>query len=328
MAAPPSSIAAELPPASALKRAEPFAYNPATEIPSLASKVILITGANSGIGKQTALDLSKHDPAQIWVAARSALSGQAAVDEIKTGAPEVDVRLVQLDLTSFESIKSAAREILEGTKRLDILILNAGIMGGEPGVTQDGYEKQFGTNHVGHALLLKLLTPLLLKTAEDTKTKPRVVALTSSGHKNVLPDGGIAFDTLKTSQLDISGISKYTQSKLANVVYARQFAAHYPEIISVAIHPGEILTGLFSKGGSGGGAEVEYLAKQIAPKVGVPVTEGAKNSLWAATAEGPESGRYYEPVGVPGKGSELSNDGEFGKKLWEWTEKELETQHL
>jgi retinol dehydrogenase-12 len=148
--------------------------------------------------------------------------------------------------------------------------------------------------------------------------------MSSRGHKAVLPPGGIAFATLKSPQHDISGISKYTQSKLANVVYARQIARHYPHLVAVAIHPADVATQLFNKGAEGGGKEVEYLAKEVAPKVGVSVQEGVKNGLWAATADGVESGRYYEPVGVKGMGSELSRDEGFGKKLWEWTQAELE----
>jgi retinol dehydrogenase-12 len=162
--------------------------------------------------------------------------------------------------------------------------------------------------------------PLLLSTTPA----PRVIFTSSRGHKAVLPTGGIVFETLKSPQNDISGILKYTQSKLANVVYARQVAKHFPGIVVVAIHPADVATELFNKGAVGGGKEVEYLAKEIAPKVGVSVREGVKNGLWAATAEGVETGRYYEPVGVLGGGSELSRDREFGKRLWEWTEKELE----
>jgi retinol dehydrogenase-12 len=177
----------------------------------------------------------------------------------------------------------------------------------------------FGTNHVGHALLFKLLFPLLLSTPS-----PRVIFTSSRGHKHVLPAGGIAFDSLKTAQKDIKAISKYTSSKLANVVYARQVAKRYPQIVCVAIHPEDVATQLFSKGAVGGGPEIEYLAREVAPKVGVSVEEGAKNGLWAATAEGVESGRYYEPVGVLGMGSELSRDEGLGIRLWEWTERELE----
>jgi retinol dehydrogenase-12 len=198
-------------------------------------------------------------------------------------------------------------------------------MGGTPGVTVEGYEKQFGTNHVGHALFLQLLVPLLLKTSDTTGTPPRIVFSSSRGHKFHLPDGGIAFDTLGSAQLHISGVKKYTQSKLANVVYARQFAKHYPSLVSVAIHPEDVATQLFTKGAVGGGPEIEYLAREIAPKIGVSVEEGAKNGLWAATADGVESGRYYEPVGVLGNGSELSRDEKFGTTLWEWTQTEVES---
>jgi retinol dehydrogenase-12 len=192
-------------------------------------------------------------------------------------------------------------------------------MAGPPRLTASGYESNFGTNHMGHALLLRLLLPLLDKTPG-----PRVIFVSSRGHGAALPPGGIVFDRLKTAQEDISGVSRYTSSKLANVVYARQVAAKYPHIVSVAIHPEDVATELFAKGVEGGGPEIEYLAREIAPKVGVSVFEGAKNGLWAATADGVESGRYYEPVGVLGKGSELSRDKEFGEKLWEWTNSELE----
>jgi len=199
-------------------------------------------------------------------------------------------------------------------------------MGGAPSVTKDGYEKQFGTNHVGHALLLKLLLPLLNKTAENSGSsgKPRVISLSSRGHKSHIPASGIDFATLTSPQPHLSSILKYTQSKLANVVYARQVAKHYPALMSVAIHPEDVATQLFNKGIEGGGPEIAYLAKEIAPKVGTTVEEGAKNGLWVATAEGVESGRYYEPVGKLGGGSELSRDEELGRKLWEWTEKALE----
>jgi retinol dehydrogenase-12 len=192
-------------------------------------------------------------------------------------------------------------------------------MGGPPSLTPSGYEVTFGTNHVGHALLLKLLFPLLLSTPS-----PRVIFTSSRGHKHVLPAGGIAFDSLKTAQKDIKAISKYTSSKLANIVYARQVAKRYPQITCVAIHPEDVATQLFSKGAVGGGPEIEYLAREVAPKVGVSVEEGSKNGLWAATAEGVESGRYYEPVGVLGMGSELSRDEGLEIRLWEWTERELE----
>jgi retinol dehydrogenase-12 len=111
-----------------LQPSKPHAFDPSVNIPSLDGKVILITGANSGIGKQTAIELTKHDPAQIWIAARNEQSGLEAVQDVKKARPSVDVRFVQLDLTSFESIKAVARIVLAEVAKLDILMLNAGIV--------------------------------------------------------------------------------------------------------------------------------------------------------------------------------------------------------
>lgn len=111
-----------------LQPSAPHAFNSSTDIPSLTGKVILITGANSGIGKQTAVELARHDPAQIWITARQVRSGQEAVRDVKAAGPSVDVRFVQLDLTSFESIKAAAKIMLAEAAKLDVLMLNAGIV--------------------------------------------------------------------------------------------------------------------------------------------------------------------------------------------------------
>jgi retinol dehydrogenase-12 len=115
-----------------------------------------------------------------------------------------------------------------------------------------------------------MLLPLLLKTskqAEEEGQKPRVIFTTSRRHAMALPAGGIAFVTLKTPQLDTPPLSRYTRSKLANILYARQFALRYPSIVSVAMHPGEVATRLFSKGAVGEDPQIEYLAREVAPKM-------------------------------------------------------------
>jgi retinol dehydrogenase-12 len=134
-------------------------FDPKRSIPSLTGKVILITGGNIGLGKASALALCTHNPAQLWITARNPTTGETAVSEIRALAPKtVSVKLLELDLTSFTSIKTAAKRFTrEVGGRLDVLMLNAGIMGGDPGVTKEGYGKQFGTNHIGHVSINKSL---------------------------------------------------------------------------------------------------------------------------------------------------------------------------
>ncbi|KAJ3456609.1 hypothetical protein MRS44_016632 [Fusarium solani] len=279
----------------------PNNYDPARDIPSLDGKVILITGGNIGLGKQSALDLIKHNPAEIWLAARNSQKADAAITELKEAAPQVSVWFLQLDLGSFESVKNAARTLTSSVSRLDILLLNAGVMGCPPGQTKEGYETHWGINHVGHALLLKLLTPLLLKTRRH-QTRHSQDQRRGESPNNL-----------------------YGQSKLANLIYAKEFAEHHPELTSVSIHPGTVKTDLQT---SGGNLLMRGFQKFIVPLIGVEVQEGAKNQLWAATAKGVESGEYYEPVGVSGRGSALSKNKELGKKLWDWTEKEIEAHNI
>ncbi|KAF4460913.1 alcohol dehydrogenase Bli-4 [Fusarium albosuccineum] len=300
-------------------------FNPERDIPSLKGKVIFITGGNTGIGKQSAIELCKHQPAEIWIGARNAKTADAAIAEIKGLAPEVSVQFVQLDLKSFESVRAAARTVLASTSRLDILMLNAGIMACSPGLTKEGYEVQFGTNHMGHALLVKLLLQLLLNTAALPNSDVRVVSVSSVAHKFGVP-GGIDFDHLKTADESMTTNDRYRlygQSKLANILYTRELARRYPQLTSVAIHPGTVKTGLMKDGD--GSLLITAFRRFVVPMISVEVDEGAKSQLWAATSKTVENGEYYVPVGVPGKGSAQSADKELSGKLWDWTQKELET---
>jgi retinol dehydrogenase-12 len=297
-----------------------ISFDPAKDIPSLAGKVILITGGNLGLGKQTALDLAKHNPSELWIAARGAETGSAAVAEIKKASPGISIHFLHLDLASFNSVKEAARTFLGSVSRLDILYLNAGIMGGPHVTTEDGYERQFGTNHMGHALLFKLLKPLLLQTASSPASDVRVVVLSSAGHR--FGKGMLMFETFKSTAKELSPLDKYCQSKLANVVYTRGLAKHVPEITSVSVYPGDIKTGLFTT--NGGHWLITVMRNVVLPLKAVSVEEGVKNQLWAGTAKGVESGVYYEPVGVAGKQSAYSYDEEVAERFWAWMEKELE----
>ncbi|RMJ14226.1 hypothetical protein CDV36_006107 [Fusarium kuroshium] len=302
-----------------------YPFNPSTDIPSLSGKVILITGANTGLGKATAIELSKHSPEHIYLTSRNLTKGNAALDEVKEVASEgTKVSLLELDLSSFESIKAAARDFLKQQDKLDVLLLNAGVMGAPPVLTKDGYEAHMGTNHLGHALLFKFLQPTLQKTAA-TGDDVRVVHLSSAGFRHVGP-AGIEFETLKSATSETSLPLRYAQSKLACLLYAREASKRIPNIKNIAIDPGEVNTELFTR--EPGDEHMKMLQTKIAPNVVGPISEGVKNHLWATTCPDIENGEFYEPVGKTGGLEGHGLDDEMGRKLWEWTEEQLKDQSL
>ncbi|KAK0611847.1 hypothetical protein B0T14DRAFT_571704 [Immersiella caudata] len=303
-------------------------FNPSTDIPSLKGKTILVTGGNSGLGKQSVLELAKHEPDLIWLAARGETRAQSAIDDILKSLPSTTptkILPLDLDLSSFPSIKSAARKVLDHSTRLDILLLNAGIMATPTGLTASGYELQFGTNHMGHALLTKLLLPLLLNTAALPSADVRLVVLSSEAHR-MLPRGGIVFDSLKTTQDNMYTATRYGQSKTANILFAAEMARRYPQITTVAVHPGAVATNLTMPFSSSFAIARPFVALYFAI-FAVNVEEGARNQLWACVA-GVKNGAYYTPVGRLGTPAKEGRSEELAVKLWEWTEKELEGEVL
>ncbi|GKZ68463.1 hypothetical protein AnigIFM50267_003171 [Aspergillus niger] len=298
-------------------------FTPSTDIPSLKDKVIMVTGGNSGLGKQSIVELAKHRPKEIWLAARDPKRAAAAVTSIKYDLVEpADIKILDMDLTSLDSVKRAAEKFRSKSSRLDILLLNAGIMSVPPGLTNEGYEIQFGTNHMGHALLAKLLVPVLLKTATLPGSDVRVVVLTSHAH-NYAPESGIQFDTLKNRADGMNTVARYGQSKLANLLWGREMARHYPQLTVPLVHPGLVRTNLATTMGQG--SLIMRILWWIASLVtGVDVETGTLNQLWAATYPRVESGQYYVPVGKTKNGSKYAQDLGLGKKLWEWTERELD----
>ncbi|CAK7224978.1 hypothetical protein SCUCBS95973_005704 [Sporothrix curviconia] len=298
-------------------------FNPAKDIPSLAGKTILITGTNSGLGRRSALELAKHNPAQLWMTARDPVKGKEAVDEVKQAAPGTDVVFAELDLSSFAKVKEAAATVLKSTKKLDILMLNAGLMGCAPRLTEDGWEVQMATNHLGHALLLKLLQPILAPDA-------RIVSLSSSAWKHLPVGAKIDFSTMRTADnAVVPPVFRYVHSKVANLLYAQQFAKHnaaaHPKQIIVSINPGEVNTNLFTR--EPGDEHMKKLQTEVVPKVAGPVENGVKNQLWAATTDAANlvSGAHYAPVGVEEKWG-VAEDEELAVELWNWTEEALAGQ--
>ncbi|KAM0230819.1 hypothetical protein ACHAP5_011263 [Fusarium lateritium] len=287
------------------------------ECQSLRGKTILITGGDSGIGRQVLSYLVLLSPAEIWLAAKDLDATKDAIVELEQQAPNVRIRMVQLDLTSFPSVRAAAASLISQIECLDLLFLHAGVMGLPAQSTSDGYEYQFGINHLGHALLTNLLLPTLLRTAE-LKKDVRVIVTSSCSHHNC-PAGGIDFDTLKTDGSSIPTLKRYAQSKLANILFTRALAERYSQLTVVAIHPGACRTNLTLN--STGGNVFDWVIGYLLSR---PVEVVAKHHVWAAVADGIESGEYYEPLELGGRCIPEGKDKDLILKLWEWTEKELE----
>lgn len=196
-------------------------------------------------------------------------------------------------------------------------------------VTREGYEQQLGTNHMGHALLTKLLLPVLQATAEKYRDTggARIVNVSSLGHYAV-PWGGIVLD--KTKWPSQFTLVRYGQSKVANILFTREFAERYPDITSVSIHPGVILTDLFTATWNNAWFRFPLWCYSwlwsFLPGHYHDTEAGALNQTWAATVDVSylENGAYYMPVGKKSKGSGYSRNKKAAKDLWEWTEAQFE----
>ncbi|CAG7960351.1 unnamed protein product [Penicillium salamii] len=302
-------------------------FAPETDIPDLADKVILVTGGNAGLGKESILQLAKHNPKKIFLGARSESKAQEAIKSLKSSVSnDVEITWVPLDLMSGESVKKAAEQVNAQTDRLDILILNAGVMALPPGETDLGHEIQLGTNHTGHFHLTKLLLPTLLKTAEQPGSDVRVVSLSSVGH-NFAP----AFETILDQEKlkNVNTNARYGASKAANILFAAELSRRYPSITSVSVHPGVIMTDLY--GAMNERSSIAAMGHKFMSCVGTSVSQGAYNQLWAAAGAKKEeltNGAYYVPTGNLKPNNKFSSNEDMGRRLWEWTEAELQKAHL
>ncbi|KAH7082852.1 hypothetical protein BKA63DRAFT_583982 [Paraphoma chrysanthemicola] len=305
-------------------------FNSEREIPDLAGKVVLVTGGNSGLGRESVLELAKHNPSKIYLASRNAARGIEAIDLIKMEVPKAPVTLLLCDLSSLHSIQQAAQQIRSESQYLDILICNAGVVACPKATSEDGYEIQFATNHLGHALLIKLLIPLLRKASKE-RGDARVVSIASPGF-NFSPKGGIQFNTLRSEQdMGFGGPPKrYGQSKLAIILYAEELARRYPELVCVSVDPGAARTELFTSQGWAMRAFI-LVATWMRGEWMWSAKEGVSNQLWAATASRDHllfNGGLYKPIGrhVPKCG--YLKDDILREMLWEWTENELKGYEL
>ncbi|KAL1859858.1 hypothetical protein Plec18167_006330 [Paecilomyces lecythidis] len=300
-------------------------FVPERDIRDLTGQVVFVTGGNAGLGKETILQLARHGPACIYLGARNETKAREAIADIQNHlSSPVEIKYIQLDLASLKSIRAAAEIFTAECDRLDLLILNAGIMAHDAATTADGFEIQFGTNHVGHFLLTKLLLPTLLRTVKDVDSAAdvRVITLSSLAHKGA-PD----FDVMTSTSALLASNTwlRYGASKAANILFAAELARRYPEITSVSVHPGAVASNLYETAKASNVVQ-HYAIASFSGLAMRSVRTGAFNQLWAAGVERKLliSGAYYTPVGNIQKHNRYATDAELGKRLWEWTEAAVE----
>ncbi|KAL3440883.1 short chain dehydrogenase [Aspergillus insuetus] len=289
------------------------------DIPDLRDQVIIVTGGNVGLGYETVRQLSLHNPARVYLAARSKDKATKAIKDLQETNPGVaDVQFLQLDLASFESVKAAAAEFLTKESRLDILINNAGIMMTPEGLTKEGYEIQFGTNVMGPALFTQLLLPTLRETAK-INPQTRVVILASAAHARA-PSDIYQFDELRTTTPHRHTTARYTTSKLADIHYAKALAEREKRVKIIPVHPGMVATNLHH---ASTGSFLKPFLNVAVGLFATPVEKGALSQVFAAVSPDAKSGQYYGPIGKAELGSKLAQDRGLQKKLFKYVQEQL-----
>jgi NAD(P)-dependent dehydrogenase (short-subunit alcohol dehydrogenase family) len=257
------------------------------DVPDQSGKTFFITGANTGIGFEAAKVLVGKG-GRVLLGCRNPGKGQEALTRIADAHPGADIELVSIDLADLASVTRAA-EIVAQEPKLDVLINNAGIMMNPKTITKDGFESQFGVNHLGHFALTGLLLPKLEATPES-----RIVIVSSTGHRR----GDIDFDDINATK-SYSPQQRYYQSKLANLLHMyeldRRLRAKASSTISVAVHPGVADTELPRYLTSGFQVRLLRMLMPLIRLFANSAETGAWPTLLGATAPGVEGGQYFGP---------------------------------
>ncbi|KAL4080167.1 hypothetical protein V8B97DRAFT_2054649 [Scleroderma yunnanense] len=289
----------------------------ADDVPDMTGKVVLVTGGNTGIGKETARVLLTKN-AKVWIACRDVIKGEATVKDLEECTSR-QAHLLKLDLANLQSIKTSAEEFTSKETQLHVLFNNAGIMAPPiEQLTADGYDLQFGTNVLGHFYLTKLLLPTLLSAAESSPDGiARVVDSSSSGHWF----GELDFGTIKDSskRRTRNRAELYGQSKTGNIIFSAELHRRYRDqgIVSISLNPGGIRTEILRHQAS--------FVQWILELTMYPVSYGAFTQLYAATS--PEAvdlgGQYLIPWARVGRPRTDTQDPQLGKMLWTYMEEQV-----
>eukprot|EP00882_Tetradesmus_deserticola_P001513 GHRQ01001635.1.p1 GENE.GHRQ01001635.1~~GHRQ01001635.1.p1 ORF type:complete len:344 (+),score=122.34 GHRQ01001635.1:665-1696(+) len=288
-------------------------------------KVVIITGSNTGLGKEAARALATRG-AEVVMAVRDTARGEAAAKDIRMQHSNANIRVMACDLSCLASVRQFAANYKASGKPCHILINNAGVMACPYSLSAEKHEMQFATNHLGHFLLTTELLPVLISTAKQAGSHSRVVVLSSSAHFNTYKKqagGPIRFDAIDSPEgYDVWGA--YGQSKLCNVLFARELhkrlTAEGAPVTSVVCHPGVIMTELG-----------RHIAKSISPVmmklllttfswVFKSIPQGAATEVYLATSPNIKGGEYYADCNIS-PSTAASHDAELGRRLWELSEK-------
>lgn len=292
------------------------------KVPRMDGKTVVITGSNSGIGLEAAKVLASRG-AEVTLAVRNVEKGEQAKRSILEESPGAMVSVSKLDLADLGSVKEFAENLLGSGRRLSVLINNAGVMAVPYARTVDGFEMQFGTNHLGHFALTGRLLPALLKTPEA-----RVVVVSSMAHQS----GKMDFDNLDGSK-GYRRFGAYGQSKLANLLFAYEFQrrlkASGSTVRCMACHPGFAATNLTSTGFGGRRPWVGKFVGGVANAMAQSAAMGALPTLMAATEDALHGGEYVGPASRTGMrgypavavSSKASRSQEDAERLWEISER-------
>jgi len=266
----------------------------------LTGRHVVITGANTGIGRVTAEELASRG-ASVVLACRSEERTKPVVDAIRAAGGEATFEA--LDLGDFASVRACAERLLAQKRPIDVLVNNAGLAG-QRGLSKDGFELAFGTNHLGHFLFTVLLAPLL-----EAAPHARVVNVSSKAHYDA---DGIDFGAITKPTKTITGVPEYSVSKLANVLFTRELAKRLgarSNVRSYSLHPGVVASDIWKR--------VPWPIRPLMKLGMISNEEGAKTSLYCATS--PEvadhDGRYYDKSREK-KASAVALDDALAAKLW------------
>jgi NAD(P)-dependent dehydrogenase (short-subunit alcohol dehydrogenase family) len=274
--------------------------------PDMSGKVVAVTGANAGIGKETAVGLARMG-ATVVMTSRDPARGAAALAEVRERTGSDRVELLALDLADLASVRAFATELLARHDRLDVLVDNAGLVMAKRTETADGFETTFGVNHLGHFELTTLLLERLRASAPS-----RVIVLASDAHKFAF--GGLKFDDLQTTR-HYRGFLAYSRSKLANIYFTRELARRMrgTGVTVNAVHPGYV----DSRFGKDGDTRLDSLMGIGAKLFAISPEQGARTSIYLASSPDVEgaTGVYWYKC-TPAKMSKAARDDAAARRLW------------